>query len=107
VLLALCCAAGGLLGLWQGMLAAPLGSSPHLGDALLEVLKPVAIGVAVGVAAGGLAATVVCAMVPWLRDEQALTGEHRVVGRPREAIRTAVVDPDLPELGDGAVAVPD
>jgi hypothetical protein len=107
VLLALGCAAGGLLGLWQGMLAAPLDASPHLGDALLEVLKPVAIGVGVGVAAGGLAATVVCAMVPWLRDEQSLAGEHRVVGRPGEAIRTAVVDPDLPELGDGAVAVPD
>jgi hypothetical protein len=99
--------AGGLLGLWQGMLAAPLDSSPHLGDALIEVLKPVAVGVAVGVTAGGLAATVVCTMVPWLRDEQALPREDRVVRGRDLPVGAAIEHVDLAELDERAVAITD
>ena len=66
--MSLCCAAGGLVGLWQGMLAAPLEpGGPGLGDALAEVLTPIAIHVAAGVTVGGLTATLVCVAVPWLR----------------------------------------
>ena len=107
MLLALGCAAGGLLGLWQGMLAAPLDASPHLGDALIKVLEPVAIGVAVGVAAGGLAATIVCAAVPWLRDEQPMLREDGVVRGRDLPVGPAVEQMDLAELDERAVAVTD
>ena len=107
MLLALGCTAGGLFGLWQGMLAAPLDSTPQLGTALLEVLKPVAIGVTAGVAAGGVGATLICVAVPWLRDEQPLPREDRVVRGRGLPVGAAVIDPDLSELGDGAVPVPD
>ena len=106
-LLALGCAAGGLLGLWQGMLAAPLDSGPHLVGALIEVLKPVAIGVVVGIAAGGAAATVVCAALPWLRDEQPLPREDRVARGRGLAVGATVEHVDLAELDEHAVAVTD
>jgi hypothetical protein len=62
VLLAVCCAAGGLVGLRQGMLAVPTDAvSPHVWTALTDVMQRVAIGVAVGVAIGALVATVLCA----------------------------------------------
>ena len=68
VVLALWCAAGGLVGLWQGMLAVPEdAASPHAWTALTEVMQRVAVGVGAGVALGGLLATLLCAAVPWLR----------------------------------------
>ena len=68
VLHSFCCTAGGLVGLWQGMLAVPTEApSPHALAALADVMLPVAIGVAIGVAVGGLVATAVCVSVPWLR----------------------------------------
>lgn len=64
----LCCAAGGLVGLWQGMLAVPTESpSPHAWTALAAVMQPVAFGVGLGVAAGALVAAAACASIPWLR----------------------------------------
>jgi hypothetical protein len=67
-LASLCCATGGLLGLWQGMLAVPTDSpSPHLWTALGDVMVPVGTGVSLGVALGALVATGVCASIPWLR----------------------------------------
>jgi hypothetical protein len=63
-----CCVCGGLVGLWQGMLAVPTDApSPHLWTAFADVMQPVAIGVGLGVAAGALLATAVCVSVPWLR----------------------------------------
>ena len=63
-----CCTAGGILGLWQGMLAVPTEApSPHVWTAFTDVMQPVAIGVGIGVVAGGLLATGVCVAVPWLR----------------------------------------
>jgi hypothetical protein len=68
VLLALCCAGGGLAGLWRGMLAVPTDAvSPHVWTALTEVMQRVGVGVGVGVAIGALVATLFCAAVPWLR----------------------------------------
>ena len=67
-LASLCCAAGGLAGLWQGMLAVPTDSpSPHVWTALADVMLPVGTGVALGVALGALVATGICVSVPWLR----------------------------------------
>ena len=66
-----CCTAGGLVGLWQGMLAVPTEApSPHVWTAFTEVMQPVMVGVAAGVAAGGLLATAVCVSVPWLRPSR-------------------------------------
>ena len=71
VLLSLCSAAGGLVGLWRGMLAAPAESpSPQAWTALAEVMQPVLVGVSIGVAAGALVATAVCFGVPWLRPSR-------------------------------------
>jgi hypothetical protein len=68
VLHSVCCTAGGLVGLWQGMLAVPTGApSPHVWTAFADVMAPVAAGVAIGVGVGGLVATAVCVSVPWLR----------------------------------------
>jgi len=67
-LASLLCASGGLVGLWQGMLAVPTESpSPHLWAALADVMQPVGIGVGIGVALGALVATGVCVSIPWLR----------------------------------------
>jgi hypothetical protein len=67
-LASLCCASGGLVGLWQGMLSVPTDSpSPHLWTALADVMLPVAIGVGIGVALGALVATGICVSIPWLR----------------------------------------
>jgi hypothetical protein len=66
-----CCTAGGLVGLWQGMLAVPTDApSSHVWTALAEVMQPVMVGVGVGVTAGGLLATAVCVSVPWLRPSR-------------------------------------
>ena len=71
VLHSVCCTAGGLVGLWQGMLAVPTEApSPHALSALADVMLPVAIGVAAGVTVGGLVATAVCVSVPWLRPSR-------------------------------------
>ena len=62
------CAAGGLGGLWLGMLAVPI--APRSGgelQSLADVLGIVAWRVAVGVAAGALVAAIVCAYMPGLR----------------------------------------
>lgn len=68
VLHSACCTAGGLVGLWQGMLAVPTESpSPHVWTALADVMAPVAAGVVIGVGVGGLVAAAVCVSVPWLR----------------------------------------
>ena len=68
VLLSLCSAAGGLVGLWRGMLAAPTESpSPHAWAALADVMQPVLVGVGIGVGTGALVATAICFGVPWLR----------------------------------------
>lgn len=68
-LVSVCCAAGGLGGLWLGMLAAPL--SPQ-GDSMLaslaDVLGTVAWRVALGAVAGALVAGVLCAYTPGLRQ---------------------------------------
>jgi hypothetical protein len=70
-LVSLCCAAGGLLGMWQGMLAVPTESpSPHVWTALGDVMQPVMAGVAIGVAVGALVATAVCVSIPWLRPSR-------------------------------------
>ena len=67
-LAAFCCAFGGLLGLWQGMLAVPTGSpDPNALTALADVMQPVGVGVTLGVGIGALLAAGVCAAVPWLR----------------------------------------
>jgi len=71
LLLSACCTAGGLTGLWQGMLAGPTEApSTHAWTALADVMLPVLIGVTSGVAAGGLLATAVCLSVPWLRPSR-------------------------------------
>ena len=71
VLLSVCCTAGGLIGLWQGMLAVPTESpSPHAWTALTDVMQPVATGVGLGVVTGALVATAVCMSVPWLRPSR-------------------------------------
>jgi hypothetical protein len=63
-----CCTAGGILGLWQGMLAVPTEApSPHVWTAFTDVMQPVTIGVGIGVVVGALLATGVCVAVPWLR----------------------------------------
>jgi hypothetical protein len=63
-----CCAAGGLAGLWFGFLAAPKqDSSPHLLDALAQVLVPVGWRVGLGVLLGAVAAWLLVAIVPALR----------------------------------------
>ncbi len=68
LLLSLCCAGGGLIGLWQGMLAVPTDApNPHAWAAFGDVLQPTAIGVGIGVALGALVATAICLSVPWLR----------------------------------------
>lgn len=65
------CTAGGLVGLWQGMLAVPTEApSSHIWTALSDVMQPVVVGVGIGVAAGGLLATAVCVSVPWLRPSR-------------------------------------
>jgi hypothetical protein len=65
------CTAGGLVGLWQGMLAVPTEApSSHIWTALTDVMQPVMAGVGLGVAAGGLLAAVVCVSVPWLRPSR-------------------------------------
>jgi hypothetical protein len=65
------CTAGGLVGLWQGMLAVPTEApNSHIWTALTDVMQPVGIGVGVGVAVGGLLATAVCVSVPWLRPSR-------------------------------------
>ena len=70
-LASLCCACGGLAGLWQGMLADPTDSpSPHLWTALADVMLPVGIGVGIGVGLGALVAAAVCATIPWLRPSR-------------------------------------
>jgi hypothetical protein len=62
------CTVGGLVGLWQGMLAVPTEApSPHVWAALGDVMGPVAAGVGIGVAIGALLAMAVCMSVPWLR----------------------------------------
>lgn len=62
------CTAGGIFGLWQGMLAVPPEApSPHVWTAFTDVMQPVGIGVGTGVVVGGLLATAVCVAVPWLR----------------------------------------
>ena len=71
VLLSVCCTAGGLVGLWQGMLAVPTETpSDHAWTALAEVMQPVLLGVGLGVAVGGLLATAICLSVPWLRPSR-------------------------------------
>ena len=71
LLLGVCCTAGGLTGLWQGMLAVPTDApSPHVLTAFGDVMQPVGIGVGLGVAAGALLATAVCMCVPWLRPQR-------------------------------------
>jgi hypothetical protein len=63
-----CCAIGGILGLWQGVLAAPKqAGSAHVVPALAEVLGPVAWRVGTGVLAGALIAWLLCAAIPALR----------------------------------------
>jgi hypothetical protein len=63
-----CCVCGGLVGLWQGMLAVSTDApSPHAWTAFADVMQPVAAGVGLGVAGGALLATAVCVSVPWLR----------------------------------------
>jgi hypothetical protein len=65
------CTAGGLVGLWQGMLAVPTEQpSSHVRTALTDVMQPVGIGVGLGVALGGVVATAVCVSVPWLRPSR-------------------------------------
>jgi hypothetical protein len=67
-LLSLCCAGGGLIGLWQGMLAVPTDApDPNAWTAFGDVMQPILIGVGIGVAVGGMVATAVCLSVPWLR----------------------------------------
>jgi len=62
---------GGLIGLWQGMLAAPTDApSPHVWTAFGDVMQPILIGVGAGVAVGALVATAVCLSVPWLRPSR-------------------------------------
>ena len=71
LLVSLCCAVGGLVGLWQGMLAAPTDApSPHVWTAFADVMQPILVGVSAGVAAGALIATAVCLSVPWLRPSR-------------------------------------
>ena len=71
VLHSICCTVGGLVGLWQGMLAVPtVAPSTHALTALIDVMQPVTIGVAGGVVLGGLVATAVCVSVPWLRPSR-------------------------------------
>ena len=68
VLLSLCCAGGGLLGLWRGMLAVPTDpASTHVLEALGDVMQHVAVAVGLGVAVGAAVGTLVCAAIPWLR----------------------------------------
>lgn len=63
-----CCAAGGLAGLWFGFLAAPKrDSSPHLVEALGQVLVPVGWRVGLGVLLGAAAAWLLTVIVPALR----------------------------------------
>jgi hypothetical protein len=63
-----CCATGGIVGLWHGVLAAPKQTgSAHLVPALAEVLVPVAWRVGTGVLAGALIAWVLCVAIPGLR----------------------------------------
>jgi hypothetical protein len=65
------CTAGGLVGLWRGMLAVPTEApSSHALTALTDVMQPVGIGVGLGVAVGGMLATAVCMSVPWLRPSR-------------------------------------
>ena len=67
-LLSLACAGGGLIGLWQGMLAAPIDTpDPNGWTAFGDVMQPILIGVGTGVAIGALVATALCFAVPWLR----------------------------------------
>jgi hypothetical protein len=71
VLIGVCCTAGGLAGLWQGMLAVPTGApSADAWIALADVMRPVMIGVGTGVILGGLCATALCICVPWLRPSR-------------------------------------
>jgi hypothetical protein len=57
------------VGLWQGMLAAPIdpGSAQVL-PALAEVMKPIALHVGAGVVTGALVAYLLCALTPRSRE---------------------------------------
>jgi hypothetical protein len=71
---AVCCTAGGLVGLWQGMLAAPLSpTGAEVFTALAEVLAPVAWRVLVGVLIGVVVSWLLCAVVPGLRAPRPLS----------------------------------
>jgi hypothetical protein len=66
-----CCTAGGLLGLWQGMLGAPVvAPDPHFWTALADVMRPVLVGVGLGVAAGVLLAAAISLSLQWLRPSR-------------------------------------
>ena len=64
----ICCAVGGLAGLWLGFLAC-LGKrgGPDADAALLAVLVPVGWRVAAGVVIGAMVAWAAFAAIPWLR----------------------------------------
>ena len=68
VVTSICCSAGGIVGLWQGMLSAPIDpGSAQLLPALAEMMKPIALHVVAGVVTGALVAHVLCALTPGLR----------------------------------------
>jgi hypothetical protein len=68
LLVQICCAAGGLAGLWLGFLAG-LGKrgGPDADAALLAVMIPVGWRVAAGVIIGAMVAWAASAAIPWLR----------------------------------------
>ena len=69
VVTSICCGAGGIVGLWLGMLAAPMDpGSAQLLAAMGDVMKPIAFHVIAGVVTGALVAHLLCSLTPRSRE---------------------------------------